>query len=775
MATAIGKNVQRKEAWEKVTARAVYTDDLPQTGLLTARLLTSTCAHADILSIDTSAAMSMKGVKAVVTGKTPAPLFGPLLADRPPLARDLVRYAGEPLALVVARDEKIAAEALGRIRVRLRPLPAVLTPTQALAKGAPLIHRQALYQKIVPDVYPEPGTNIASRTPIRKGDAGEAFGRCAHIEERSFSLPPSVHMAMEVRTARCEIGKDGTVRIETASQGPYSVITQLSEAFNVPAGLIRVQVPLVGGGFGGKTACMTEILAYLASLSVGGKPVRLILTREQDMSSAPGRAGLEARVRLGADADGNLLAADIAYHLDCGAYADIAPYIAKAIATDCTGPYRIDNVSCDALCVYTNHNYATAYRSFSREALTFCIERVMDALARDCGKDPLNFRWQNALRPGCSTPTQAVCTPALIGDLPRCIEEVKTLSGWDGVQVRPIKENTVRAMGTACFWKTQTPPTDAVSGAVVTFNADGSANLLTGSVEIGSGSQTRLAQILAEKLGVDTNQIHVVLPTDTRIAPHNWKTAASLTEHMAGQAVVEAADDALCQLRETASKYFTCPPGDIEVMDGKVYPRETPNNYIAFKDIVHGFKTPDGSNIGEPVIGRGRFMFKGLTELNPQTGQGKPGPSWTPGAQVVEIEADLTTFTYRLLTASTVMDVGRAINPEGMRAVIAGGMAMGLSLASREAVRYDALGVPEAPNLRSYKLLHLGQEPDYRVGFVETPESDTPYGVRSYSEHGIIGMPAALANALSAAFGRDLTTLPLTPEALWRSPKEGSR
>ncbi|ODU56156.1 MAG: hypothetical protein ABT01_04440 [Clostridium sp. SCN 57-10] len=187
---------------------------------------------------------------------------------------------------------------------------------------------------------------------------------------------------------------------------------------------------------------------------------------------------------------------------------------------------------------------------------------------------------------------------------------------------------------------------------------------------------------------------------------------------------------------------------------------------------MQGYQSAAGTSIGEPALGRGGFMLKGLSLLDRQTGKGKTGPAWTLGAQVVEVEADLTDFSYRILAASTVMDVGKAINPELMRAVTAGGMSMGISLASREAFSYDRQGKPQTPNLRTYKLLHIGQEPDYRVCFVETPETNSPYGVRSYSEHGIIGIPAALGNALSAAFGKELLFLPLTPENIWSAAQE---
>lgn len=772
MTFAIGQDIVRKDAWDKVTGKAEYTDDLPVTGTLAARLLTSTCAHGFIRSIDTSKALAVKGVLTVLTGEDCPELFGPLVLDRPALARGVVRYAGEPVAIAVAQDEHSAEMAVRLIKVEYEALPFVIIPAQALAERAALVHRQSTgYKKLMTDIYPEAGSNVASRYKIRKGEVHKAFAGCDIIVQQRFFLPPSDHMAMEVRTARAEISSDGAVLITTASQSPYAVRKQIAEAFLIPSGQIQVKVPFVGGAFGGKAPVFLEILAFLASRSVGGRAVRLTIPREQDMASAPGRIGLEADIKLGADKNGAIQAAEMTYWLDCGAYTDISPYMAKAIAVDCTGPYHIENLYCDSLCVYTNHSYATSYRSFAHESYTFCVERMIDMLARKCGMDPLELRIKNAIRPGSLTPTQVVCTDSLMGNLTECLQKVKALSQWDGGKAVAIKNNTVRAKGVACLWKTENPPTDAICGAMITFNPDGSVNLNTGVVEMGSGGQTNLALILAEKLRIDPGQVHVVLPVDTKTAPEHWKTVASLTEYMAGHAVVRAADDLIEQLRRNGAEALGCEIGEIEVSHGRVFSRKNPQRFIAFKDIVQGYKSHTGQSIGEPALGRGGFMLKGLSTLDPQTGQGKSGPAWTLGAQVVEIEADLKTYSYRILSASTVLDVGKVINPELMRAMAAGGASMGISLASREACSYNERGVPAAPNLRSYKLLHIGQEPDYRVDFVTTPEEDSPYGVRSYSEHGIIGIPAALGNALSAAFGKEILSLPLTPERIWKAVK----
>ncbi len=768
------RNVQRKESWDKVTGNAKYCDDFSVSGMLTARILTSPHGHAIIKRIDTSSAWSIPGVKAVITGKDFPVLCGVLLRDRPALAIDRVRYCGEPVALVVALDEETALKARDLIQVEYEPLPVILDPADALKEGAPILHPQVgVLFPDVKDIYPIHGTNIASHYQIRRGEIQAGWKACEYQVEEDYYLPPSDHLAMEVRTARAQISADGKVKITTTSQAPFSVKKQIAEYFKIPAGQIEVHVPLVGGGFGGKASVMLEILAYIASRKVGGRPVRLVITREEDLQSAPCRLSLRSKIKLGADCQGKIQAAEITYWLDCGAYSDIAPNMAKSMASNGTGPYYIPNLFCNSFCVYTNHTYATSYRSFGHESFTYCLERAMDRLADRSGIDPLEFRLINAIRPGDLTPTQVQCTPSNTGNLVACLQKVKDLAKWQGTAPIKIEPNKVRVQGVSCLWKSASPPTNAVSGAMITFNPDGSLNLNTGVVEMGSGNKTNLAQILAAKMKLDISQIHVVYDVDTRLNPEHWKTVASLSGYMAGNAVCQAADDVLEQIRTIAAQAFECQKQELEIADGMVFIKNNPNCYLLFKDIVAGYKAPDGRSIGEPVLGRGGFMLKGLSILDQETGKGKPGPSWTVGVQIVELEFDKRDFTYRLIEAYTVIDCGALINPQAISEMIAGGMAMGIGLASREYLSYDFQGVLQSPTLRTYKLLHIGQEPDYRVGLVQTPQEDAPYGIRSLSEHGIIGIPAALGNALSRAAKVNCTQLPLTPEYLWSISQKG--
>lgn len=768
--TTIGDHILRREGWEKVTGVAKYCDDLSTPDQLTARILTSPHAHALIESIDVSAAAAIPGVHAVVTGRDFPVLSGVLLEDRPPLATDRVRYAGEAIAIAVARDEAAAEAALLAINVTYTPLPIALTPTDALAPGAPILHEKlASYTHAVQDIYPCPNTNIASRYQVRKGNVQDAFKASDVIVEQDFYLPPTGHLAMEIHTCHAQILPGGDVCITTSSQAPYTVQDQIANYFSVPPGQVRVTVPFVGGAFGGKAPVMLELLAYMATKAVGGRPVRVILTREQDMQAAPCRMALEAHVKLGATQDGILLAAELTYRLDCGAYADIAPYMAKAMAANGTGPYEIENLSSDVSCVYTNHTYVTSYRGFGHESYTFCMERAMDALAKQCNLDPWVLRYQNAIKPGDISPTRVMCTPGNLGDLRACLDQIKALSDWEEGNCLRVDDRVVRAKGIACLWKAASPPTDAISGALLTFNADGSVNLNVGVIEMGNSAKTHLAQMLAARFHMDISMVHVVMHVDTRLHPKHWKTVASLSGFLAGNAVMRAADDAIAQLQSIAAQALRCAPEDVYIADARAYHKSNPSSYIGLKDIVHGYKAPDSTSVGDPVLGRGGYMLKGLSSMDTRTGEGNTGPSWTVGVQVVEVELDRFDYTYRILRASTVMDIGARFNHAAVASMIRGGMAMGLSLASREAYVYDGGGVAQTPNLRTYKLLHIGQEPEYRVGFVATPQEDAPFGLRSFSEHGIVGIPGALCNALSTAMGREITTLPVTPEALWKA------
>ncbi len=769
---AVGKSIPKKESWDKVTGAARYNTDFNEPGLLHAWLVTSLYGHALIKSIDQTKALELPGVLAVVTGDSLPRLVGPVLEDRPPLAKNRVRYFGEPIAVVVADSPARAKEAAGLVNVEYEPLPPVNSIQEAKNKKA-LIHEGiAAYRQVKPDeIFPQPGSNIANHIKIRKGDMAMGWAESQVVIVSSVALPQSVHAAMEPRNARAEIKPDGKVIINTSSQGPFDVKKELSYYFNLEESKVIVNVLLVGGGFGGKTTPQLEILALLATRAVHGRPVKLVESREQDFTSSPGHLGFEAIVKLGADREGFLRAIEITCLVDTGAYTDSGTKMTRAMAADCTGPYNIPNVHCDAYCVYTNHTYVTAYRSFGRLSHTFAIERAMDKLAFSLGMDPLELRLKNAIKPGHFTPTNVRLNPSNIGNLSECMERLKKLINWDGGVRVAVGSNKVRAKGISCLWKTSSSPPNASSGAIITFNRDGTINLNVGAVEIGMGIKTALAQILAEKLHMDIDKINVVMEVNTEVSPNHWKTVASMTGFMLGNAVLDAAEDIIKQLCRTASVVLRCPPEVLEVGGQKVFMKTDPDINVDFKAIAFGYEYPDGSSIGGEIIGRGNFIMHHLLPMDPDTGRGRLGPAWAVGAQAVEVELDTSDYTYKILKAASVIDAGKVLNPKNARGVTMGGMCMGLGYGCREASLYDSGAVRKNPQFRTYHLMRFGENPEYLVDFVETPQIDAPYGMRGIGEHGIIGMPAALANALSAAAGVDLDFTPLTPEAVWQAKR----
>lgn len=772
--TYVGKDVQRIDIKDKAYSKIRYTHDVEEAGTLSVAMHTSTHAHAHIKKIHIEKAKKVPGVHAILTGEDfPYPV-GPLLADRPPIAYQKVRYFGEPVAVVVADTAHLAKRAASLIEVEYEALPVVQSPRAAAKKDAPLIHEHlGKYTTMVEGVHAVPKTNIANLTKIRKGNIEKAWEKSDMIVESHYKFGPADHVALETRVAKAEISKGGNVKIYTSTQGPFYVQKMLSEFFNIDAGKISVHTTYVGGAFGGKGCVQLEFIVYLASLAVGGRMVELANTREEDLITSPVHLGLEATVKLGATKDGKITGAQYEFYFNSGAYSDMGAGMSKAGAVDCTGPYKIDHVHCDSHCMYTNQPYATSFRGFGHPELTFVMERTMDQLADKLKIDPFDLRLMNALKPGDTTPTQVHLNASNLGDVSACLRRLKEMIQWTGEEKTIIKDGKIRATGISSFWKTSSTPPNATAGTILTFNTDGSVNLNCAAVEVGQGTKTVLAQILAEKLQMGMEKIHVTIDVNTQYDPHQWKTVASSTTYLAGRAVMAAAEDAIYQLKQVAAAVLKCLPADLDVGNGHVYIKDCPAFFVAIKDVATAYKYPDGNSVGGLVLGSGSHVVRHLTPLDPETGFGKPGPQWSVGAQAVEVEYDPTTYTYRILKAVTVLDAGKVINPIAARSQMRSGMYLGLSWASREKFIFDDNGVVLNAQLRSYDTLRASEAPEYLVDFVETPLVDGPYGARGIGEYGVIGMAGALSNCLTKVSEANLTELPLTPEYIWQTVTGG--
>ena len=299
---------------------------------------------------------------------------------------------------------------------------------------------------------------------------------------------------------------------------------------------------------------------------------------------------------------------------------------------------------------------------------------------------------------------------------------------------KKIDEHTVRAKSLTCMWKAPAMPTNADSGAIITFNEDGSMNLHCPIVEIGQATQTGLAQILAERFETTLDRVHLVKEVNTMLAPHDWATAASRAIFMAGNAVIQAADDAIEQIKNIASRVLRCSSEDLHVAKDRVFIKDLPNVGLDLHEVVLGYVYPNGNAIEGQVIGKGRYIARGLTDIHKETGKGQPALEWTLGAEDVEVELDLRDFSYKLLKSVAVLDVGQLINPAMARGQIVGAMSMGLSFARGEVFEYNPRGRVINDSLRDFKIMRYGEEPDYFVDYVETSQEDVPYGARGLGE-----------------------------------------
>jgi CO/xanthine dehydrogenase Mo-binding subunit len=768
----IGSSVLRKESKDKVRGRVHYTADETSQTMLHASLKTSPHAFAKITSIDIEEALNMPGVRAVLTGDDVPNNIGLYLCDKPPIARDVVRHYGETVAAVVADTLAQANKAVDAIKIEYQVMTPILSPTQALSEDADVIHKEMGSYSHIDPIHPEPGSNIANRTKIRKGDLDQAFNSAHETAEVSVTIPPGDHVAMEPRVSICEISESGDVHITSATQAPFVVKGLMSIFYGIEAGKIVVDAPLTGGGFGGKAGIQLEGLAYLLSKKVKGRKVKIVNTREQDLITSPGHIGLEATVKLAVDDQNKFVGMDLYYCFNSGAYADYAVNVSRAAAISCTGPYNVPNVKCDSLCVYTNMPFATAYRGFGHIEMGFAIERAIDIMAKKLSVDPFELRRINSIKTGHTTPVQSRLNEST-GDIETCFKKVNDLLGGNLGQIEKINDRTVRAKGIAGLWKAPAMPTNTDAGAIINFNEDGSVNIHTGIVEIGQGTKTGLSQIASEVLDIPLDKIHVAWDVNTRTSPRDWATAASRGLMMAGKAVYDACLDAMDQMREVTSQVLRVPPSDLVIQDEKVMVADEPDKYLSIADIGLGYVYPNGNAIYGQIIGKGRYIAKELTDIHPETGKGHPDLEWTLGAEGVEVEVDLITGQYKILKSICCIDVGKVINPDIARGQIVGGMGMGIGYTVMEGFKFNSRGQVTNDSLRDFKIMRLSDAPDYEVVFLETPQHDGPFGARGLGEQSVIGMPGAISNALSRAVGAELNAIPITAEKLWQALKEG--
>jgi CO/xanthine dehydrogenase Mo-binding subunit len=740
----IGREIPRLEVRAKVTGRADYTHNFRLPGMLYGKVFRSTVPHGRILEIDTEAARALAGVHRVITGEDirkliPEPYYGPAFHDQPILALDKVRHVGEPVAVVLASDPHIAEQAVQLISADYEELPAVYDEVAAMAPDI-LVHdvlRPAGTFVDLKHLKGRGGTNVALDYHLRRGDADAALARADHVIEHIFKTQQCLHLALEPFVSLAEPG-DQRLTIYTANQSPSFVRIEIARLFGWPENRVRVKVPYLGGGFGGKLYIKLEALVAALAMIVR-RPVKIALTMEEQFYMITKHA-TTFRIKSGVGKDGRLVARTCEVYWNGGAYADIGPRVAQKSGFTAAGPYDIDNVSVDSYEIYTNRTPAGALRGFGVPQLVWAYESHTDLIAHQLGIDPVEFRRKNLLRDGRPHASGTVLNDAAI---PEVFDAVVARMGWD----KPFDRGSGtlrRGRGVAIGLKAVISPTTSV--AIVNISADGSTTLYTGTVDMGQGSDTAYALIVGEVLGLNAEEVRVV-HSDTDVTPYDMGTLGSRSLYHMGNAMRLAAEDARAKLRALAT--------EAGLPEGTNYP---PSEI---------FKKRYGMQAGN-VIGTASFV-PSYTPPDPQTGQSdNVTPFWMVGGSGVEVEVDTETGRFRIVRLINAVDCGKPLNPGVARTQVSGAAIMQLGFTLSEVMVLDGGQVTNA-SLADYKIPGIGDIPSMEAELVAGEQHSGPFGAKGIGESGTFGVSPAIANAIHDAVGVRIMELPITAEAVLRA------
>ena len=724
----IGKSHIRVDALEKVTGKATYAGDVYLPGMLMCKLLTSTHSHALIKSIDTSAAEALPGVRCVITGKDyPDAWFGSgAMKDRRVMARDEVFYIGEPVAAVAADDEVTALEAVELIKVEYEGIKNVVDPLEAISGRSVDVH---------PNLEDFEGFGFAlggnncTMLDADRGDVDQGFKDSDVIVEETYHTQPISQGFLEPMACVADLQANGRLDIYASTQGPYQVRAQLASVLDRPISNIKVTAMEMGGGFGAKLRLALEAFPALLSIKTG-RPVKLINTREEAFTLNGPRLETNIYLKTGVTKDGKILAREARSIFDVGAYLGAGP---NAGVGHGLGAYSIPNFKLRSYGVYTNKIYVGSYRASGVADMTFATESHTDVIAHKLAMDPMEFRIKNALSEG-DTAVNGSAIPK--NGLMETMLALKEKMGL------PKKLEEGRGVGISVGeWRSGSGP----STAAISVNEDGTISLLTGSVDI-SGSDTSLAQIAAEALGLRLDQV-VVAARNTDMAPFTGPSGGSRIVYSQGRAVQNAAEDAKAKLLELAADRLGVPADALECAGGAVYVQDNPPQSMDLGQLAR----MSLSSRGGPIIGTASLSSLPYAPVF--------------NAQGAEVIVDQETGQVRVTRFVQAQDIGKAINPMGVEGQLEGGAVQGIGRALSEEILIDKeTGKVRNPSLATYLMPLSVDMPEIENILVEVPSADGPFGARAVAESPGFGPPAAIANAIYDAVGVRIKTLPLSAE-----------
>lgn len=762
----IGKTFRRLDYETKVTGRAQYLADLRVPGMCHGKILRSPYPHARIRKLDASKALSVPGVIAVLTRDDIVqdqgidPYYGPVFKDQTIVAVEKVRHVGDPVAAVAALTPAAAEAALDRIEVEYEELPAVTHVNEAIRHGARLVHESVRIPEHgfadLAELKPVEGTNICTHFKLVKGDIEKGFAESDYIFEDTFTLPTTQHCSLEPHACIASVERDRRITVWSTTQNPFVVRTQLANIFKVPVSKVRIIVPYLGGGYGGKVYPKIEPLT-VALARKARRPVKIALSREEVFYTITKHAAV-IKMKTGVKNDGTLVARQCEVLLDTGAYAEIGPRVAKKSGYTAAGPYKIPNVKIDSLSVYTNKPPAGAFRGFGVSQSAWAHESQMDIIAAALKMDPLEIRLKNSYEEGSEFVTGETLTSIGLKD---CVEKVASAIGWKEKGEHRPDGPLRRGKGIACLIKATITP--SISSAVVKLNEDGSVTIYTGTVEMGQGSETVMAQIVAREMGIPLKDIEV-LGVDTDVVPYDLTTSSSRSTFHVGKAVQLAAQDLMQQLKRVVAQEYAVPENQIRFSGGKV---QLPEAVIDYREIMFKHFGMQGGTL----VGQGQVKTKVVDDRGVKT----TSSFWFLGAGAAEVEVDIETGKLKLLKYVTAVDVGNAINPLGCRQQLEGAAITGMGQALFEEVVFDN-GQLVNPNFVDYVLPSLGDMPvSIEPILIEIPHLEGPFGAKGIGETALIPVAPAIANAIFDAVGVRIKELPIKAEKIYLALEQAKK
>ncbi len=756
----VGKSVPRIDGRGLVTGESKYTFDMKFAGMLIGKMIRSPHPHARIISIDTSKAEKLPGVKAIITAADTRQIkfgsneyFFPHTVDQLALESDKVRYIGDEVGAVAAETTEIAEEALHLIDVQYEILPAVFDMFEAIKPGAPQIHSHVR-------------NNIGVILPVNFGNSNRALRESDYVREDIFYSQAAAHACMETHVC---IGQwepySDKITMWISHQAPFKVREALAKCLQINLNNIRIIKMPSGGGFGGKLEMLPmDFSACLLSKKAGGVPVKMCYSREEEFSFSRRKHGMSYKLKSGVRKDGKLMAITGEVYADGGAYCSYGPTVMAAATMRIFMVYNIEHLQITGYRVYTNNPISGAIRGFGGVQSGFSIESHMDLLAEGIGMDPVEFRLRNITGPNMVTRNKMIISS---NGLRECIEKATERSQWK--KKRGKQRNLSRGIGigiAADVMGSKMYKSHESAGAIIKIEEDCSVYLFTGAADTGQGSNTALSQIAAQELGISYDRIHCIA-ADTEITPFDTGSFASRVTFISGNAALLAGRDAKMQILKVVSLEHKIDLADLDIVAEEVINRKDNSLLMTFEKAIELCYSFD---YGTQILGRGSYNPK-TTPIDFRTGEGNVSGSYGFEAQVVEVEVDKDSGKIKILKLWDAHDVGKAINPSSVESQVEGSVVMGLGYTLYENLEFKE-GRVVNPNFSNYKVPRSQGIPPIETIMIETNDPQGPFGAKGMGEAALLPTAAAIANAVYDAVGIRLKELPFTPDKVIKALKE---